>query len=363
MGKLCLVGYSLEDVNIIPAVSTSIDHRCEPNPFTEICGRESYPIFVAPMGAVTDENNYGKWIENKLTPVIPRSVGTRLSVANRLKLAETTFVSLSLSEFKAFSETEYEDYENTKYICVDLANGHMETLIDTCKYVKEKLKDKIVIMTGNIANPETYRLYCDAKIDYVRVGIGGGSRCTTSANVGVHYPMATLLDKINDVRMGISGFKTKVVADGGIYNFDDINKCLAIGADAVMIGRVFAECEEACGEVLYSISEEAFNNGIGYTKEQIGNIDAPIKSGFKPYRAYYGMSTKQAQKETGGNGDKTAEGISRPVVVRYPVAKWVDNMQSNLRSGMSYLNANTLKDMWNSEFIILGCSGDHSYRK
>ena len=80
MSKLNKICYSLKDVAIIPASITEINSRKDVNPFTKICGRENYPIFVAPMAAVTDEFNYTKWIENKLTPVIPRSVQQRLKL-------------------------------------------------------------------------------------------------------------------------------------------------------------------------------------------------------------------------------------------------------------------------------------------
>jgi len=368
MGKIQEIGYSLKDVSIVPSKITYIDHRSDVDPFIQICGRKSYPIFVAPMGAVTDENNYETWIENNLTPVIPRSVSTRLTFEERLKLSEKTFVSFSLSEFSDFvGRTPYNEKDPVRYICVDLANGHMFKLLKKCEIAKLRYGNKIVLMTGNIANPNTYDEYCRVGIDYVRVGIGGGSRCTTSANGGVHYPMATLLDKICKKRNTYKDWErsyTKIVADGGIYNFDDINKCLAIGADAVMIGRVFAECEEACGEVLYAMNEKMLNAGIAYTKEDYDCLCGLLKDNLKPYREYYGMSTKQAQKETGGKGDKTAEGISKPVLVKYPVAKWVDNMQSYLRSSMAYSDSKNIEEFnENAEIIILGGSGDYSYRK
>ena len=84
----------------------------------------------------------------------------------------------------------------------------------------------------------------------------------------------------------------------------------------------------------------------------------------KPFRDYYGMSTKRAQRETGGSGNRTSEGIDRPVEVKYPVSKWVDNMQSYLRSCMTYTNSRTVQELReNSQVIILGGSGDAAYRK
>ena len=97
--KLNKIGYSLKDVTVIPAPIGKYLHRGDVNPCTKICEREEmYPIFVSPMASVTDENNYKVWIRNKLTPVVPRSVRQNLDFNQRMKLAEETFVSISLQE-------------------------------------------------------------------------------------------------------------------------------------------------------------------------------------------------------------------------------------------------------------------------
>ena len=84
----------------------------------------------------------------------------------------------------------------------------------------------------------------------------------------------------------------------------------------------------------------------------------------KPYREYYGMSTKRAQKECGNVCSKTSEGVDIPVPVEYPIAKWTDNMESYLRSAMTYTNSRNIKEFQeNAEVIILGGSGDLCYRK
>ena len=230
------------------------------------------------------------------------------------------------------------------YICIDIAHGTLSTLYEICKRIKSSYGQKVIIMTGNVANlGDAYKFYADAGIDYMRAGIGGGSRSTTSANLGIHVGLATLLDHLNKARKSYkrshNGYvPTKIIADGGISNFDDINKSLALGADGVMCGYLIAKSEEACGEIY-------------------------IKDG-KKVRDYYGISTKQAQKMTGGDGKKTSEGISRPIQVEYPIAKWVDNMQSYLRSAMTYTNSRNIFEMQeNSQVVILGGTGDFVYRK
>lgn len=369
MSKLNKICYSLKDVAIIPASITEIDSRKDVNPFTKICGRESYPIFVAPMAAVTDEFNYTKWIENKLTPVIPRSVQQRLSLEERINLADETFVSLSLSEAEEFSEYEDTGFEK-KYICIDLANGHMRKLLNVCKRIKNSYGERVEIMTGNIANPHIYSELCEACVDWIRVSIGGGSRCTSSCALGIHFPAASLVDELIEEKKKYIKFDkdchceyTKIILDGGIEWYDDINKALALGADAVMIGKLFAECEEACGKVLYCMSEEDFTLDIGYFPDELYDLDVSIKDTLTPYRMYSGMSHRSMQMITGGDGSKVSEGICKPVEVKYPVSHWIENMDSYLRSSMSYTNSKTLSDFKNAEFVILGGVGANVYKK
>lgn len=376
MGKLRKIGYDLKDVSIVQAAISYIEHRNEINPFVEICGRKSYPVFVSPMAAVTNQTNYKVWIENKLGCVIPRSVQKSeynldgISFEERMELAKETFVSFSLSEANEIIEY-FEKYVSaetgdTYYICIDIAQGTMNKLYKTCRLIKEKWGDKVVIMTGNVATPDAYKYFADAGIDYMRVMVGSGSRCTTASNGGIYYPGATLLDDLSENRKkyahehNMVTSPTKLVYDGGISNFDDIQKALALGADAVMCGNIFARTEEACGEVFWAEDEEKIKQGIIYFEGELSDDD---KSRMHKYRNYYGMSTKHAQKLTGGNGKTTAEGISRPVPVEEPVAKWVDNMQSYLRSCMSYTNSRTIEDFRNNAQVIIDGGGDGNFRK
>lgn len=382
MGKLKIEGYELRDVAVMQAPVSFANHRGEVNPYIEVCNREVYPVFVSPMASVTDQNNYKAWIDNKLTPVVPRSVQydpeenpNGITFNQRMEIAKETFVSVSLKEaqnelYNYLDVSEYGELAYTWYICIDIAHGTLNEMYDICKKLKQLAGEHIVIMAGNIANPAAYSFYADAGIDYARVGVGGGSRCTSSANVSIHFPMATLLDMLNEERKAYAhshngDAPTKIVADGGIGWFDDIQKSLALGADAVMCGKIFAECEEACDRIYYAMSLEAAqnkDNRIYPANEEDGPEFS--KDGYKRFRDYYGMSTKKAQRKTGGSGCKTSEGIDRPVEVKHPVAKWVDNMQSYLRSCMTYTNSHTIKELReNAQVIILGGSGDAAYRK
>ncbi len=368
--KLNKIGYSLKDVTVVQAPIGKYLHRGDVNTFTNICNREVYPIFVSPMTSVTDETNYKEWIKHKLTPVVPRSVRQNLNFKERMKIAEETFVSISLQEAEEeLLKMEIKEDQKKIYICIDIANGNLQNLYQTCKRLKRLFKDKISIMTGNIANPKTYKYYADNGIEWMRVGIGLGSRCTTACNVSIYYPPATLLDELHREKLlyakeNNGNTPTKIILDEGITNFDEIQKAIALGADAVMSGYIFALAEEACGEIGYSKNIEEFGEGNYITKEEYDKLEEKEKKELKPFRDYYGMSTKKAQNIVNGKATRTAEGISKPVPVKYPVAKWVDNMQSYLRSAMTYTNSGNLKEFQeNTQVIILGGTGDFCYRK
>lgn len=391
LSKLRKVGYELSDVNIVQADISFINHRAECNPYIKFPNMDNdfYPVIVSPMGAVTNEHNYKTWLNEKFMCVVPRTV----DVEKRLEIMYDAFASFSLNE--AEDILRFVDLKGrTAYVCIDIAHGTMNRLYEVCKYLKHHYGQQMIIMTGNVANPNAYIYYADAGIDYLRACIGTGSRCTTSANVGVHYPTATLLDELRmekerwEIDYGRPA-PTKIIADGGIANFDDIQKCLALGADLVMSGSIFAKSWEACGEVGYlhpdnlnvmdGIPEKIYLEKIkgfedvlidllkDYEKykleiAQVTESLAKLRKR-KPYREYYGMSTKRAQKETGGKGTTTAEGISRPIPVEYNINKWADNMKSFLVSVMSYTDSKTLKELAENTELIINLSGDRQFRK
>lgn len=319
----------LHDVCIVPAPTTRIASRKECNPYYS---KGLLPLATAPMDCVIDETNWETFASAEILTVLPRTV----SLDVRKHLMIKTFVGMSQTEFvETFcykdSATEIltvlEENDLKANICIDVANGHMQTLLDLCTIAKDTFGDRLVLMVGNIANPMTYIEYAKVGIDYVRVGIGTGSRCTTSANTGVHFPMATLLDLIRRIQLTDSlPYYPKIVADGGFRNYDDIIKALALGADFVMCGQFFAECKEACGKTI-------------------------VSSGGVVEREYYGMSTKIAQKKMGKEALRTSEGISRTVKVTHTLAQKIENFKDYLTSAMSYSNSYNLPEFQDKALI------------
>ena len=378
--KLTRTGYELESVNIVQAPISNIKHRSECDPMVEIGGKKVYPVIVAPMGSVTDEKNYKVWLEHGFMCCVPRTVDYR----TRIEISKETFASFSLTE----SEQLINDLADGElhFVCIDIAHGTMSSLYDICRSLKSKFGGKLVLMTGNVAVPEAFSFYADCGIDFMRACVGTGSRCTTSCNVGVHYPTASLIDELRinkekwDLQHGI--MSTQIIVDGGISNFDDIQKCIALGAFGVMSGSIFAKSEEACEPIVFlhpdnldmadAIPAEDYYAKLNELKTKSEMFGGRINSywdsyrrlsGRKPYRLYYGMSTKMAQKLTGGNGTTTAEGIAKPIPVEYPIAKWAENMADYMKSCMSYTGCRTIEEMRRDTQLVVNLSSDKSFRK
>lgn len=378
--KLIKTGYELESINIIQAPISYISHRSECDPMIEMCGRKVYPIIVSPMGSVTDAINYRIWLDHGFICCVPRTV----DFENRIEITKETFASFSLTEAETLEE--YINDGQVHYICIDIAHGTMNWLYKVCGHLKIKFGDKVVIMTGNVANPDAYPFYANFGIDYMRASIGTGSRCTTSCNVGIHYPTATLIDELRikkeEWEVDHQGKSPEIIVDGGISNFDDIQKCIALGSFAVMSGSIFAKAQEACEPIVFlqpdnlnmadAIPFEEYYEKLEELKRRSDLIDMENNEYWiayrklslrKPYRLYYGMSTKLAQKKTGGSGKQTSEGIARPILVEYPIAKWAENMADYMRSCMSYTGCRTIDEMRKETELIVNLSGDRSFRK
>ncbi len=180
--------------------------------------------------------------------------------------------------------------------------------------------------------------------------------CITSSNTSVHYPMASLIDECNAIKKYYIEnyqkeytlkFVPKIVADGGIRNYSDVIKALALGADYVMIGSVFAKCLESCGAKM-------FTNYKG--EKEMCSADAAYElyeKGAQLYTRFYGMASADGQIAINHKKTKTAEGITKMLPVEYKLHKWVENMQDYLRSAMSYCGAFMLKDFIGQQTLVV----------
>ena len=301
--------YSFQDITIIPAVSTDIKSRKECDPFRKsITGSVGYyPLIASPMDSVVDSKNWSEYHKNLISAIVPRTVPLK----DRIGLCTKVFCAFGLKEVEEeFLEKDRLGYR--MYVLIDIANGQMLEEIELGKQLKAKYNDRIVLMGGNIAHPATYLLYDAAGFDFLRCSVGTGNACLTSTNTGIGYGSASLIAEISEMKYRYHSH-CKIIADGGMTGYSDIIKALALGADYVMCGKIFA---------LAAKEDE--------------NVGDPI--------VYRGMSTKEAQKAMGNSKLKTAEGRVLNLTKKYTLAGWVENFDSYLRSAMSYCDSRSLKE-------------------
>ena len=311
--------FDWNDVVIEPAVLSDISSRKEIN----ILDKDgNIPLFVSPMDTVIDENNYKLFLENNYNVCLVRGMDYK-----NLDY-EKCFVSFGIDEIIE----QYKSGDLPPKILIDVANAHMKRLYTTAKDIKVNYPN-IELMIGNIANPKTYNEYTEIGVDWIRVGIGGGSGCTTSANGAIHYPMASLVKETHMESMKWDK-PAKILADGGFKNYSDIIKGLALGADSVMLGGILNKCIESAGDCYWK--------GIKVPNEL---VEFMYSNGFKLTKKFRGMSTKEVQEKWGRKILKTSEGIvTKGRKVEYTLQGWTENFQDYLKSAMSYTNSKNLNE-------------------
>lgn len=336
------IKYSLNDISIVQNATSSVSSRTECNPYYE---DGFLPLFTAPMASVVGLENYQLFEQNKIRPILPRTV----DLFDRKVLCGEMWCAFSLKEFISFANKNTLLISSNKklYILIDIANGNMIKLHDAIKSAKEAFGDNMQIMAGNVANPDAYVALSDAGADYVRIGIGTGSVCITSSNTGVHYPMASLIDECHTASLNLKN-PAKIIADGGIKGYADITKALALGADYVMCGSIFNKMLESSGITRFKRHDESemqmklnpFNEVNQYSSESLDYFN----NGAELIKVHYGMSTKRAQKEMGVENLRTSEGIEKTQPVEYTMVGWTDNCTQYIKSAMSYTGKTELTE-------------------
>lgn len=360
--------FDLDDISIVPKIISEIESRTlECNPLYD---DGFLPIFTAPMSSVINEENIDFFTKNKIKPILPRTV----DYSTRIKKSEKYFSAFGLNEFGSLINNGFPNSQDsfTHYILIDIANGHMKKLFDLVEKAKSKWGDKIQLMVGNVAHPYTYKLLSEAGADYCRVGIGNGGACTTSANVCINYPNGSLITECAELKVNLN-LSCKIIADGGMKNYSDIIKSLALGADYVMVGSIFNKALESAGKTYY----KGDSLRMSHNGELVSINDGKVFIQYLPetrnyflidnlplYKEYYGMSTKKAQMEMGKEKLRTAEGIIKEQKVEYTLDKWCENFIDYLTSTMSYCGYSTLeKYIGNADYIFITQNALNRFKK
>ena len=209
-----------------------------------------------------------------------------------------------------------------RVLCVDVAHGHHIMMKSALTELRGVFGDDLHIMAGNVGTLEGFNALADWGADSIRVGIGGGSICSTRIQTGHGIPTLQSV-----LECGRSDRDARLIADGGIKTSGDIVKAIAAGADFVILGSLLGGCEEAPGDTF---------------RDRDGRC-------FKTYR---GMASAAAQRDWRGS-TASLEGVSTTVPCKGPVKKVVEDLVTGIRSGFSYSGARTKEELQaKAKFII-----------
>jgi IMP dehydrogenase len=216
--------------------------------------------------------------------------------------------------------------------CIDVAHAHAKYVGRMLKNIRMMLGDDACIMAGNVATYAGADHLASCGADIVKVGIGGGSVCTTRIKTGFGVPNLTAIKNCSRVDRSI-------VADGGIRYPGDIVKALAFGADFVMLGGMLAGTRPTPGPVM--------------SKKNKNGEEVKVKT-------YRGMASSEVQKDFhGGIAEwKTSEGISIQVPFREDEDMIINDIIGGLRSGLTYGGAATIAELQRKlDYIEITTSG------
>ena len=222
---------------------------------------------------------------------------------------------------------------NVDLIVVDTAHGHTKKVGEIIRKIKKLKSKKTTLCAGNIATTEAAKFLIKLGAEVIKVGIGPGSICTTRLVAGIGVPQ---LSAILAVRKGVGRKKVSIIADGGIKFSGDISKALAAGADAVMIGSLFAGTNESPGKIIKK------NGKLFKSFRGMGSIGAMNKGSADRY-----FQTKQ--KDT---SKYVPEGVEGLVKYKGSVEKIIYRLIGGLKSSMGYLGKKKIINLRNKPKFV-----------
>ena len=223
--------------------------------------------------------------------------------------------------------------QNIDLIVVDTAHGHSQKVAEIIKQIKKIKPNKTALCAGNIATAEAAKFLIRLGVDIVKVGIGPGSICTTRLVAGIGVPQ---LSAILNVRKKLKNKRVRIISDGGIKFSGDIAKALAAGADAVMIGSLFAGTTEAPGKLIKK-KGKYYKNFRG-----MGSVGAMNK----------GSADRYFQKKQSDNSKYVPEGVEGLVKFKGNVDKIIFKLIGGLKSSMGYLGSKEINSLRNKPKFV-----------
>jgi len=223
-------------------------------------------------------------------------------------------------------------------IVIDVAHGHADHTIETVKQLKGHFQN-VDVIAGNVATAEGAKDLIEAGADAVKVGVGPGGMCTTRVVTGAGVPQLTAI--MDCAKVG-QEYGVPIIADGGIRGGAYLAKALAAGASTGMVGTVFAGTDESPGLTIMKDGRKyKISRGMASLTAAMGRAASEKRDPMDP-----------------AFSDYVAEGIETMVPYRGALSETVGEFLGGLRSGMSYVGARTIQELWNrAEFVRMTGAG------
>jgi len=213
------------------------------------------------------------------------------------------------------------------WICFDTANGFTTMMENAIKWFTNDSglynRDNMIIIAGNVASKEGYEFLDNLGVDFCRVGIGGGSACSTSIATGISGGNVSVIAEIDSYRSSNDFAKAKIIADGGIRHSGDVVKALAVGADIVMLGRLLSGFNQSPGDIIKMENDEKKKLFRGLASKSATEIATSLNK---------------------KNKYKNPEGIETLVPLKGDVNDFILEFTYGIKSGLSYCNAKSIPE-------------------
>jgi len=308
---------TFDDVLLEPQYS-DIKSRSEIDTSSALCEglRFELPIISSPMDTITETHMAARMADLGGLGIIHRynSMEMQGSFVNAAETGGRIIgAAIGISGDYLERAKYVVDHCGARVLCIDVAHGHHAMMQRAIGNLKDEFDDYVCVVAGNVATLEGFNDLADWGADSIRVGIGGGSICSTRIQTG--HGMPTLQSVLD---CSLSDRSATLIADGGIKTSGDIVKCLAAGADFVLLGSLLAGTQEAPGKVFYSEGQQ-----------------------YKPYR---GMASVEAQINWRGHAS-SVEGVSHVVPYKGSVEKVISELSRGIRSGLSYSGCRSISEL------------------
>ncbi len=332
---------TFDDVTMVPRYSEVLPSEVNTNTKLSSNLILKIPLLSSAMDTITESKMAIAIAKAGGIGVIHRNLDIKKQIeeikkVKKLKLLVGAAVGAGPSELKRAKAILKEEID---LIVVDTAHGHSKKVAETIKLIKKIKTNKTALCAGNIASTEAAKFLVRLGVDIIKVGIGPGSICTTRLVAGIGVPQ---LSAILAVKKGVKNNKVKIISDGGIKYSGDLAKALSAGADAVMIGSLFAGSKETPGKLIKK------NGKFFKSFRGMGSVGAMNKGSAD---RYFQIKQKDSSKYV-------PEGVEGFAKYKGNVNNIIYKLIGGLKSSMGYLGASKISNLKNkSDFVKITKAG------